>query len=236
MSHAPFPSNVAVARRGRLRRRALLAIGGLLVAAAPLISTSALVSADTVEPSAANQAAAPAAAAGAPDRELGYDVSYPQCPALATTPPSLPPPATFTIVGVNDGLAYSENACFVQLYRWAQGNSSVGNGADGSNVNAGRADISFYANTGNPGPVLSKRWPTGQRFPRVCDGSWSVACSYDYGWNAAGDTVDVVEAKLPGGVARNATWWLDVGQPTAGTRPTWPPTWRRSKGSATAWP
>lgn len=211
MSHVACVSNVAVpvARRGSLRRRSVLAIIGLLLSAAPLISTGSSVSAEPVETSAASQVASPAAAAGAPDRELDYDVSYPQCPAVAATPPSLPPSAAFTIIGVNDGLAYSENACFVQLYRWAQEHSRVGNGDDNGNGNAGGADIAFYANTGNPGPVLSKRWPTGQRFPRACDGSWSVACSYDYGWNSAGYTVDVVEAKLPG-VARNATWWLDV--------------------------
>ncbi|MEA3216067.1 MAG: hypothetical protein QOJ19_2223 [Acidimicrobiia bacterium] len=214
MTHASFASNAAVGRRGRLRRRALIAVGGLLLSATPLISTASFVSADPVETSAARQAPTPPVAAavsaqapaGAPDREVGYDVSYPQCPALATTPPSLPSPAAFTIVGVNDGLAYSENACFVQLYRWAQGRSPVGHGDDNGND----PDIAFYANTGNPGPAVSKRWPTGQSFPRACDGSWNVACSYDYGWNAAGYTVDVVDAKLPGGVAFNATWWLDV--------------------------
>jgi hypothetical protein len=54
---------------------------------------------------------------------------------------------------------------------------------------------------------LSSHWPSGQQTPRACDGTWSVDCSYDYGWNAAADSFAMASAVAGGGVAM--PWWLD---------------------------
>jgi hypothetical protein len=152
---------------------------------------------------AAGAAPAPGTEA-APAPHVGYDVSYPQCPALGP-PTTLPSPAPFTILGVNGGLAYSANPCLLQLYRWARG-AATSDGGESDN----QPEIALYANTGNPGPQLSPRWPRGQNFPRFCDGAWNVPCSYDYGWNAAGYAFALANATLPDGVATRSTWWLDV--------------------------
>jgi hypothetical protein len=79
----------------------------------------------------------------------------------------------------------------------------------------------LYANTGNPGPELSSRWPIGQSSPRVCSAQNpdSADCAYDYGWNAAADSyAAAVRAYVSlGWAAPGATrtpvandWWLDV--------------------------
>ena len=124
---------------------------------------------------------------------IAYDVSYPQCSS------SLPKSPTFAIVGVNGGRAYATNTCLASQYAWAQTSTSTT-----------YPKVSFYANTGNPGPVLSKAWPTGQASPRVCDGTWSEGCSYDYGWNAAADSFAKAVGVSDLSAARAAYWWLDV--------------------------
>ena len=68
----------------------------------------------------------------------GYDVSYPQCST------SLPTRPGFGVVGVNDGRAYTANPCLATQYRWAAGATS-----------AVQPHVSFYVNTGNPGPSVS---------------------------------------------------------------------------------
>jgi len=123
----------------------------------------------------------------------GYDVSYPQCPS------AYPKNPTFGIVGVNGGRAYATNPCLASEYAWAQSSTSTT-----------YPKVSFYANTGNPGPVLSKAWPTGQTSPRACDGTWSEGCSYDYGWNAAADSFAKAVGVAGTTAARAAYWWLDV--------------------------
>jgi hypothetical protein len=117
-----------------------------------------------------------------------YDVSYPQCNH------SLPSNATGGIVGVNDGIVLSANPCFATEWSWA--------------AKATPYSPAIYANTGDPGPAYSSHWPSGATSPRACDGSNSIDCSYDYGWNAAKDSF----ADAAGTVASPAayTWWLDV--------------------------
>lgn len=130
----------------------------------------------------------------------GYDVSYPQC-GLA-----LPTSVSFGMVGVNDGIVYSANPCLSSELGWAERYEAV---------------AILYANTGDPGPARSSHWPTGQTSPEVCDPSQpdSVACSYDYGWNAAADSYrDAVNAYISlGRLSPSAMqtpqpneWWLDV--------------------------
>jgi hypothetical protein len=123
----------------------------------------------------------------------GYDISYPQCGGAYPSKPA------FGIVGVNRGIVFSANPCLASQVTWAGGT---------------RAQL--YANTGNPGPVLSSHWPTGQQTPRVCDAATpdSGACAYDYGWNAGQDSyADATAAwtslQLTGSPA-GVAWWLDV--------------------------
>jgi hypothetical protein len=146
---------------------------------------------------------APTAAIAAPRAPappaVGYDVSYPQCSG------GLPSSPAFAIVGVNDGIVFSPNPCLAAQYNWATHSSSTT-----------QPKVQFYANTGNPGPVLSGHWPNGQQTPHVCDpGTWSDGCAYDYGYNAAQDSfADAATAAGGGGtgsaVAAAAPWWLDV--------------------------
>src|SRR6516165_5996115 len=87
-------------------------------------------------------------------------------------------------------------------------------------VNAG-----LYANTADPGPLLSSDWPNGQTSPKQCNtvgnpGMDTPECHYDYGWNAAADSYrDAVTAYIalgwaPPGSTRtpvaNQWWRLDV--------------------------
>jgi hypothetical protein len=65
-------------------------------------------------------------------------------------------------------------------------------------------------NTGNPGPSESSHWPApGTSSPRLCDGSASNDCAYDYGWSAAQDAY-ARGAGVGGAMTTGVTWWLDV--------------------------
>jgi hypothetical protein len=143
---------------------------------------------------------------------IGYDISFPQCNG------SFPKNAAFKIVGVNKGRAFDPNPC-------------LGTGDGPSELQWAGRFASFYANTGSPGPGLSKRWPLGQRFPRRCatDAPLSKGCAYDYGWNAAKDSyLTAVRAYVslgwaPSGATRTPVrnrWWLDVETSNS---------WRRNK-------
>jgi hypothetical protein len=106
----------------------------------------------------------------------------------------------FGIVGVNGGLAYATNPCLSTEYAWAQTSNSPT-----------QPHVSFYLNTGNPGPVASTHWPAaGTTTPQACDGSWSQTCAYDYGWNAAQDSFNKAAAASSLSAAQMAPWWLDV--------------------------
>lgn len=145
--------------------------------------------------------AAPSALAGAsavPATGLtGFDISYPQCSS------PLPSAAGFGIVGVNGGAVFTSNKCLANELTWAQSSSSN--------------DPAFYANTGDGGPKYGVGFPTNQQSPDVCRGANSVACSYDYGWNAARESfANAVAAESSDGAsdaalsARSVPWWLDV--------------------------
>jgi hypothetical protein len=142
-----------------------------------------------------------------PVPEFGLDVSYPQCGD------ELPDAFGFAVVGVNGGRVHSANPCL---------------GATGDAASqlawAGR-DAELYANTGNPGPRLSRHWPGGQGEPRACrdegllSGTDTRDCAYLYGWNAAADSYrTALEAFTSVGWADAdadalpwaTTWWLDV--------------------------
>jgi hypothetical protein len=133
---------------------------------------------------------------------VGYDISYPQCGG------PFPKKAAFGLVGVNRGIAFRANPC-------------LGTGSGPSELRWAGMDAELYANTGNPGPKLSTRWPIGQTYPRRCTASEpnSSGCSFDYGWNAARDSyATAVQAYVelgwaPEGATRTPVanlWWLDV--------------------------
>jgi major membrane immunogen (membrane-anchored lipoprotein) len=132
-----------------------------------------------------------------PPTSIGYDISFPQCSE------AVPPSPGFGIVGVNAGHPFSVNPCLARELAWAQG---------AVNPNPG-----FYANADNPGPSFATNWPTSQQTPKVCSGADSVACSYDYGWNAArlafANAVGAERSNgssSPSAAAVAAPWWLDV--------------------------
>ncbi len=134
-----------------------------------------------------------AATTAASTSGIGYDISWPQCDAPYPANPA------FGIVGVNRGIIFSPNPCLASELAWAGG-----------------ATAGLYANTGNPGPALSKHWPVGQTTPRICDAANpdTAACAYDYGYNAAADSFsDAAAAFTALGLAESpasSTWWLDV--------------------------
>jgi hypothetical protein len=144
--------------------------------------------------------AAPAQMAGA---SVAHDISYPQCghrlPKRAH--------AAFAVIGANNGRTFTTNPCLVRQLHWAK---------------TLRGAPAFYANTGNPGPRRAHHWPRGQRWPFPCDarGTDSLACSFDYGWNAARQSfaaAAVAAMRLhhvtradANARAANVDWWLDV--------------------------
>jgi hypothetical protein len=146
--------------------------------------------------------AVPGTASAAPTT-VGYDVSYPQCGK------SLPSSRAFAVVGVNGGLSTKANPCLTAQLTWASKSS-------GAVPAQPRAQL--YLNTANPGEVRDQvsTWPkTGTNRYGACDGSNSEACSYQYGWERA--TNSVVTFFAPAAQAARLatdpaayTWWLDV--------------------------
>ncbi|MCA1570325.1 MAG: hypothetical protein LC798_08420 [Chloroflexi bacterium] len=135
----------------------------------------------------------------------GFDISYPQCGE------PYPEAFSFAIVGVNGGRVYSENPCF-------------GPGDQPSQLRWAGPEAELYANTGNPGPELSRYWPHGQTEPRSCNtldalGADTIDCAYVYGWNAAehayatalGAFVELGWTDADADrLSDDPTWWLDV--------------------------
>lgn len=170
----------------------------------PVIAGLVLLAATPVTVAAARPEGSAAKVAGG--SSVGYDISWPQCGG------PFPTNVAFGIVGVNRGIVFSPNPCL-----------GTGNGPS-ELAWAGGLQAQLYANTGNPGPVISTHWPNGQTFPRECNigaspGSDTANCAYDYGWNAAADSYQTaVRAYISLGLApagatstpRANTWWLDV--------------------------
>lgn len=139
--------------------------------------------------------------------KLGNDISYPQCNQ------TLPSGQGFGIVGVNGGIASTTNPCLSTELLWA--GQSLGT------VN--QAKVQLYVNTANPG-LLSSVWPTNNADPQGnvtsnpyggCDGSDSLACAWQYGWNRTVDDIfsRFIPAAQSAGVdaaPADYPWWLDV--------------------------
>lgn len=155
-----------------------------------------------------NAMAAKPVSGGANATPLGIDVSWPQCGK------QLPKTQAFGIVGVNGGLATTTNPCLKDQLVWAS--QSVGG--------TPQEKIQLYVNTANPGGLNTVSWPANNTDPAgnvspnpygTCDGSDSLACAWQYGWNRAVE--DVINRFQPAAVQAgvittpgNYIWWLDV--------------------------
>jgi hypothetical protein len=134
---------------------------------------------------------------------IGYDVSYPQCGGAP-----LPYSHAFGVVGVNGGVATTDNPCMAAQLTWAWKSS-------GAVRMQPRAQL--YVNTANPGEYIGSitTWPTTGSTPYgTCTGANSAACSWQYGWQRASDDVGrltyaAMIARVDGR-ASSYTWWLDV--------------------------
>jgi hypothetical protein len=141
------------------------------------------------------------ASAAAPTK-VGYDVSYPQCGS------SLPGARAFGIVGVNGGLSTKANPCLAAQLRWAAK----------SNGSTSQPKTQLYLNTANPGEVRATvtTWPTSGTTPYgACDGGNSTACSWQYGWQRASNSIltfftPAARSAAVDGRPVSYTWWLDV--------------------------
>jgi hypothetical protein len=145
----------------------------------------------------------PATASAAAPTRVGYDVSYPQCGK------PLPSARAFAIVGVNGGLSTKSNPCLSAQLAWAsRSNGSV----------ATQPKAQLYLNTANPGQVIDQvtTWPTSGSTPYgECDGTNTMACSWEYGWERASNSIlsffepAARSARVDSDPARYV-WWLDV--------------------------
>ncbi|MCZ2819375.1 hypothetical protein O2V63_03415 [Modestobacter sp. VKM Ac-2977] len=150
----------------------------------------------------------PAVESTAVQSTVGYDVSYPQCDR------TLPGDAAFAVIGVNGGIATTENRCLADQWEWAD---------DSSGAVPAQPRAQLYVNTANPGEVREQvtTWPSrGVNRYGVCDGGNSAACSYEYGVERAENDVRIVLGTLgdlDGDAAIDSPadlvglrWWLDV--------------------------
>jgi len=144
-----------------------------------------------------------ASAAPSNSSTVGYDVSHPQCDER------LPTDQAFGVVGVNGGLATTANPCLSSQLRWAWRSTGA--------VDA-QPEAQLYLNTANPGEIrdLVTTWPSSGSTPYGdCDGRNSTACSWQYGWERARNSVSsiFVPAAMSARVEPSPgsyTWWLDV--------------------------
>jgi hypothetical protein len=146
--------------------------------------------------------AAPGSASAAPT-SVGYDVSHPQCDR------ALPRDPAFAVVGVNGGLSTRANPCLSEQLTWAW---------DSSGVVAGQPRAQVYLNTANPGQLLGQvtTWPESGETPYGdCEGTNSTACSWQYGWERAQNSVlsfftPAARAARVDSQPSRYVWWLDV--------------------------
>ena len=114
----------------------------------------------------------------------GYDASYPQC--AAGRPTSL---ATFAVIGVNSGKAFSTNPCLSRLWREAPSARAL-------YVNSG-------LNPGNYPKATADCQELGGRVAGTADEkrAYAIGC---------GEAVYSVAAALSAGASNAEMWWVDV--------------------------
>jgi hypothetical protein len=146
--------------------------------------------------------AAPGSASAAAS-QVGYDVSYPQC---GTAPPT---GQAFGVVGVNGGLSTRANNCLPAQLTWAWRSSGVV---------TSQPKAQLYLNTANPGEIRDQvvTWPRAGVTPYgSCTGTNSMACSWQYGYERAKNSVvsffvPAARVAAVDGRPSQYTWWLDV--------------------------
>jgi hypothetical protein len=148
---------------------------------------------------------APSTASADEDAEdvVGFDVSHPQCDS------ELPDEPAFVVVGVNGGLSTKANPCLADQLAWAW------NAADSV---PGQPKALLYLNTANPGELREQvsTWPDSGSTPYGdCEGENDRACSWQYGWERAQNSVvsfftPAARAARVDSVPSRYTWWLDV--------------------------
>ena len=146
--------------------------------------------------------AVPGTATAAPT-SVGYDVSHPQCET------DLPEDHAFAVVGVNAGLSTRANPCLREQLMWAR---------ESSGAVDQQPRVQLYLNTANPGLVLDQitTWPERGWTPYgSCDGTNSTACSWQYGWERAQNSVlsfftPAARAARVDSQPFRYVWWLDV--------------------------
>ena len=167
-------------------------------------------SAALAAPNAQSQKPARGGGSGKVSEPLGLDVSWPQCGK------QLPNDFAFAVVGVNGGLATIPNECLGDQLVWAQQAKST----------TSQAPVQLYVNTANPAEIIPdiNSWPLNNYDPvgRIapnpfgeCDGTDSLACQWQYGYNRAVEDVHfwfepAATAAGVNAVASDYVWWLDV--------------------------
>jgi hypothetical protein len=139
----------------------------------------------------------------AADTTVGFDVSHPQCDT------DLPRERAFAVVGVNGGLSTRANPCLREQLAWAW---------DSSGEVDGQPRAQLYLNTANPGQLLDQvtTWPQRGSTPYgPCDGTNTPACSWEYGWQRAENSVlsfftPAARAARVDSQPSRYVWWLDV--------------------------
>lgn len=146
-------------------------------------------------------AAKPTTGGGTPSTEqslLGNDISYPQCGSR------LPSGQAFAIVGVNGGVANTDNSCLSEQLAWAQNSSGI----------TAQPKTALYVNTANPTKAAASVWPTDDKVYGTeiynpygtCANSDGAACSYIYGYTRAYEDAQLRHVPNPS----SYKWWLDV--------------------------
>lgn len=141
----------------------------------------------------------------------GIDVSYPQDDLEL-----LPNNISFVVVAITGGLPTTTNGSVIEQLKWAKEN------ADGG---TDQPPIQLYVNTANPGEFIDEidTWPLNNVDPSGyepenpygdCDGSNSLACSWQYGWNRGVEILRMFNSAVSSADLdvnpANYPWWLDV--------------------------
>lgn len=139
---------------------------------------------------------------GGPSQEaslLGNDISWPQCGGR------LPSGQAFGIVGVNGGLANTNNPCFAEQLAWAKQSNGL----------TSQPKAALYVNTANPLKSEATVWPEdntvyGEEVVNpygTCNNTDGAACSYIYGYTRA---YEDAQQRINNENPSLYKWWLDV--------------------------
>lgn len=116
--------------------------------------------------------------------DFGHDVSWPQCPGGLPMPPS---DTSFVVVGLTNGLAFTENPCLAWQYQWVRDLGIRGQ----AYAMATFPTAEQYETYGDDGP-----WPAATRADRLrnvgyAEGQAALASLATVGWEPERIWVDV---------------------------------------------